>query len=79
MARSDTTIAPSDTTIVASDLIEDLVQSMFAQYQQRFIQNGSKCISYPREYKLAAIERVKAGNTRYRVAEDLNTVSQSQC
>ena len=55
MAHSDTTIAPSD-------LIEDPVQCMFALYQQRFV--GSKCISYPREDKLAAIKRVKAGNIR---------------
>ena len=60
----------SDTTMAPSDLIEDPVQSMFALYQQRYI--GSKRIAYPREYKLAAIKRVKAGNTRYRVAKDLN-------
>ena len=63
MAHSDTTIAPSD-------FIEDPVQSIFTLYQQRFV--GSKRITYPREYKLAAIKQVKAGNTRYRVAKDLN-------
>ena len=62
----------SDTTMEPLDMIEDLVQSMFGRYQQQFIQIGSKRISYPREYKLAAIKRVKAGNTQYKVAKDLN-------
>ena len=72
--KSDTTMEPSDTTMAPSDMIEDPVQSMFTRYQRRFIQNGSKRITYPREYKLAAIKQVKAGNTRYRVAKDLNII-----
>ena len=51
------------------EMIDNPIQSMFIRHQQRFIQSGGKRISYPREYKIAAIDRVKAGNTRYKVAK----------
>ena len=53
-------------------MLDDPVRTMFARYQQRFFEQGRKRLSYPKEYKLAAIQRVKSGNTRYRVAKDLN-------
>lgn len=52
--------------------LDDPVRTIFAKYQQCSLQQNRKRLSYPREYKLAAIERVKAGRTRYRVAKDLN-------
>lgn len=45
-------------------MIEDPVQNMFLRYQEVFTRKGTKRISYPREYKLAAIDRVKSGKTR---------------
>ena len=53
---------PSKYHNVPATMIEDPVVQMFALYQQRFI--GKKRISYPREYKLAAIDQVKCGKTR---------------
>ena len=52
--------APAD-----SEKIDDPVRTMFARYQQRLREQGKKRLSYPREYKLAAIEQVKLGKTRY--------------
>ena len=54
------------------EMMDNPIQSMFIRHQQRFMQGGGKRISYPREYKIAAIDRVKAGNTRYKVAKELN-------
>ena len=56
----------------SESLIEDPLPTMFSQYQQWFINKGCKRISYPREYKLAAIQRVRSGKSRYRVAKELN-------
>ena len=52
--------------------IDNPVQTMFNRYQQRLKDQGRQRLSYPREYKLAAIEQVKSGRTRYKVAKDLN-------
>lgn len=45
---------------------------MFIRYQERSSAQGKQRLSYPREYKLTAVELVKSGKTRYRVAKDLN-------
>ena len=58
---------PNDTA-----LIEDPVRTMFIRYQQKSKAQGRQRLSYPREHKLAAIEQVKAGKTRYKVAKNLN-------
>ena len=57
---------------LAKTTMDNTVQLMFARHQQHFLQTGNKRISYPREYKIAAIDQVKAGKTRYRVAKELN-------
>ena len=56
----------------SESLVADPLPTMFTQYQQRYINKGCKRISYPREYKLAAIQRVRSGKSRYRVARELN-------
>lgn len=46
--------------------LDNPVRTMFIRYQARLIEQGKQRLSYPREYKLAAIELVKAGKSRYR-------------
>lgn len=47
-----------------TELIDNPVKTMFIRYQQRLKEQGKLRLSYPREYKLAAIEEVKSGKTR---------------
>ena len=44
--------------------IDDPIRTMFIRYQQKLESLGKKRLSYPREYKLAAIEEVKSGKSR---------------
>ena len=56
-----------ETTVIENPVqatIENPVQSMFLRHQQRSKDQGRQRLSYPREYKLAAIELVKGGKTR---------------
>ena len=59
---SKTSTAQQTTT---SASVHNPVQTMFIQYRQKLKDQGRQRLSYPREYKLAAIEQVKSGKSRY--------------
>ena len=69
ISNQKTLLETEETTVVTVEnpvqaTIENPVQSMFLRHQQKSKDQGRQRLSYPREYKLAAIELVKAGKTR---------------